>query len=171
MTTSDPTSSPNPATAPAASSDAAGPPPDPSDPAALAARFRLALMPLVRQLRLTVEEGMTPSLMSALATVAREGPITLTDLAAAERVTPPMATKLANGLEERHLVARVGCTDDRRVTRLELTRQGRQLLDRSRSRKNAWLARKVAALDEGERVALAAAVGVIERLNQQGSDR
>ena len=66
------------------------------DPADLAARFRASLMPLVRQLRTNVEPGMTPGQMSTLATVAREGPITLGDLASAERVSPPMATKTAN---------------------------------------------------------------------------
>lgn len=137
------------------------------DPADLAARFRQALVPLVRKLRTNVEEGMTPSLMSALATVGREGPITLTDLAAVEKVTPPMATKLANALEERSLVARVGCVDDRRVTRLELTRPGRQMLDRSHKRRNAWLAKQFAALGEDERAALADAVAVIERLNRE----
>jgi DNA-binding MarR family transcriptional regulator len=139
------------------------------DPADLAARFRQALTPLTRQLRTQVEGDMTPSLMSALGTVAREGPIALGDLAAAERVTPPMATKLANGLEERGLVRRVGCTDDKRVTRLELAPAGRTLLDRSHTRRNAWLARRFADLDDAERAALAAAVEVIERLNREGT--
>lgn len=138
---------------------------DPFDPADVAARFRLALMPLVRQLRTNVEEGMTPGLMSALGTVAREGPVTLTDLATVERVTPPMATKLANGLEERSLVERHGCTEDKRVTRLELTRAGRAMLDRSHKRRNAWLARQFAGLTDDELAALAGAVTVIERLN------
>ena len=137
------------------------------DPADLAARFRQALMPLVRKLRTNVEEGMTPSLMSALASVNRLGPITLGDLAATEKVTPPMATKLANGLEERGLVSRVGCTDDKRVTRLELTKDGRALLDRSHRRRNAWLAQRFARLTENERIALAEAVTVIERLNRE----
>lgn len=137
------------------------------DPADLAARFRQALMPLVRKLRTNVEEGMTPSLMSALASVNRLGPITLGDLAAAEKVSPPMATKLANGLEERGLVSRVGCVDDKRVTRLELTKDGRALLDRSHRRRNAWLAQRFARLTEDERIALAEAVTVIERLNRE----
>jgi DNA-binding MarR family transcriptional regulator len=141
------------------------------DPADLAARFRQALMPLVRKLRTNVEEGMTPSLMSALASVNRLGPITLGDLAATEKVTPPMATKLANGLEERGLVTRTGCTDDKRVTRLELTMDGRALLDRSHRRRNAWLAQRFAGLSEGERIALAEAVTVIERLNREEEGR
>ena len=137
------------------------------DPADLAARFRQALMPLVRRLRTNVEEGMSPTLMSALASVSRLGPVTLGDLATAERVSPPMATKLANGLEERGLVNRQGCSDDKRVTRLELTKEGRALLDRSHRRRNAWLAQRFDKLSEAERVALAEAVTVIERLNRE----
>lgn len=141
------------------------------DPADLAARFRQALMPLVRKLRTTVEEGMTPSLMSALASVNRLGPITLGDLAGTEKVTPPMATKLANGLEDRGLVTRTGCTDDKRVTRLELTTEGRGLLERSHRRRNAWLAQRFEGLSEDERIALAEAVTVIERLNREEEGR
>ena len=137
------------------------------DPADLAARFRQALMPLTRQLRTNVEEGMTPSQMSALGTVAREGPITLGDLAAAERVTPTMATKLAIALEEKALVERLPCADDKRVVRLAVSADGRRLLDRSHRRRNAWLAQKLAALTDDERVALAEAVAVIERLNRE----
>src|SRR3712207_5290451 len=134
------------------------------DPQELAARFRQALMPLVRQLRTNVEPGMTPSLMSALATVAREGPIALGDLAAAEKVTPPMATKLANALAERDLVDRIGCEDDRRVVRLAITAEGREVLDRAATRRNAFLADIFAGLSDDERRAIADAVTVIERI-------
>jgi DNA-binding MarR family transcriptional regulator len=136
------------------------------DPAELAARFRQALMPVVRQLRTNVEGDMTPTLMSALGTVSREGPITLGDLAAAERVTPPMATKLANGLAERGLVDRLPCEDDRRVVRLELTAAGRRVLDRAATRRNAWLAKHFANLTERERVAVAEAITVLERIGR-----
>lgn len=136
------------------------------DPAELAARFRQAIMPLVRQLRTQVEGDMTPSLMSALATVAREGPITLGDLAASEKVSPPMATKLGNRLGELGLVDRIGCEEDRRVTRLHLTTAGRRLLDRSSRRRTAWLATRFADLSEDERAAVADAVTVIERLSR-----
>ena len=138
------------------------------DPAELAARFRQTLMPLVRQLRTNVEPGMTPGQMSALATVARQGPITLGDLAAAERVTPPMATKLANALEHKGLVERLPCADDKRIVRLQLAAEGRRLLDRSARRRNAWLAQRFAALTEAEREALSEAITVIERINREG---
>ena len=138
-----------------------------TDPALLASRFRQALMPLVRQLRTNVEAGMTPGQMSALGTVDRLGPITLGDLAAAERVTPPMATKLANALEEKGLVERLPCADDKRVVRLQLAPEGRALLDRARVRRDAWLAERFAELTEEQRAALAAAVEVFERINDQ----
>jgi DNA-binding MarR family transcriptional regulator len=141
------------------------------DPADLAARFRQSLMPLVRQLRTNVEEGMTPGQMSTLATVARQGPITLGDLASAEKVTPPMATKVANALEEKGLVERLPCADDKRVVRLGLTPEGRTLLDRSHRRRNTWLAQRFAALSVDERIALAEAVTVFERLNREGQER
>lgn len=137
------------------------------DPADLAARFRTAIVPLVRALRTNVEEGMTPSLMSALATVSREGPITLGDLAAVEKVTPPMATKLGNALVERGLASRTACADDKRVARLELLPEGRAVLDRSHHRRNAWLAERFADLDDDERARLAEAVTVIERLTRE----
>ena len=135
------------------------------DPAELAARFRQALMPLVRSLRTNVEDGMTPGQMSALGTVNREGPVTLGDLAAAERVTPPMATKLANALEEKGLVERLPCADDKRVVRLQLAPDGRALLERARRRRDAWLAERFADLSDVERRALTDAVTVFEKLN------
>jgi DNA-binding MarR family transcriptional regulator len=136
------------------------------DPAELAARFRQALMPLVRQLRTQVPPGMTPGLMSALGTIRREGPVSLGDLAAAEKVTPPMATKLANRLEEAGLVERSTTEDDRRVVHVALTTEGRRLLERSGRRRDAWLAQRFAELPEAERIALAEAVTVIEHLNR-----
>lgn len=137
------------------------------DPADLAARFRQALMPLVRQLRTNVEEGITPGHMSALATVARLAPVTLGDLAGAERVTPPMATKLANALEEKGLVERLPCADDKRVVRLALSVEGRGVLDRSQRRRDAWLAQRFAALTEDELIAIAQSIAVIEHLNRE----
>lgn len=141
------------------------------DPLELAARFRQALMPLVRQLRTNVEPGMTPSLMSALASVQRQGPITLGELAAAEKVSPPMATKLANALEERGLVDRAGCEDDRRIVHLTVTAEGRAVMERASTRRNAFLAELFAALADEEREAIAEAVAVLERIARPGAVR
>lgn len=145
----------------------ASPGPSPlDDAAALAAGFRLALVPIVRQLRTQVEGDMTPSLTSALATVARVGPVTLGDLAEAEKVSPPMATKLGQRLEERGLVTVVACPADGRVRRVELTAAGADVLERLRSRRNAWLAERLAAVSPDERAAIAAVIPVLEALGR-----
>ena len=126
-------------------------------------------MPFVRQLRTNVEEGMTPGLMSALATVARQGPIALGDLAAAERVTPPMATKTAAALEERGLVERQPCADDKRVVRLELSAAGPRA-PRPLARRGAtpgWPSGSPPS-PRTSGSALAEAVTVFEHLNRAG---
>ena len=45
-----------------------------------------------------------------------------------------------------------------------MTREGRKLLARNRSRKTAFLAQRLAALDDDERGQLASAVDVLERI-------
>lgn len=134
------------------------------DAADLAARFRRALMPLVRQLRRQVEGDMTPSLMSALATVSRDGPISLGDLAASERVSPPMATKLAATLTEKGLVDRLPCEDDRRVVRLRITDDGAAVLTRAQHRRDAWLAQQFADLSADELATIGASIAILERV-------
>lgn len=135
-------------------------------PAEIAHRLRLALLPLVRALRSHVEDDMTSTLMSALGTVGRADGLTLGALAEAENVTPPMATKLANGLAERGLVNRVGCREDGRVVRLEMTPDGRALLRKNQGRRTAWLAERIDALDQTERAQLQDAIEIIERLSR-----
>jgi DNA-binding MarR family transcriptional regulator len=138
-----------------------------SDPDELAAQFRVAIVPLVRSMRRHIHGGLTPTLLSALGTVGREGPITMSDLAAAENVTPAMATKLATGLTDRDLVTRVSSIDDRRVVLLEVTAAGRQLVLDTQNLRNAWLAERLAGLSEAERVQLAGAIAVIERMTRR----
>src|SRR5882757_1064706 len=107
--------------------------------AELAARLRLAVTRLSRRLRHQGETGISASQLSALATVDRSGPMTLGDLAAAEQVQPPSMTRIVSRLEEGGLVDRQACEQDRRVTRVRVTTAGRQLLQRSRTRKDAYL--------------------------------
>jgi DNA-binding MarR family transcriptional regulator len=132
--------------------------------AELAAELRLALIPLVRELRHQAGRDLTPSVVSALAAVQREGPLTLGDLAAREHVSQPMISKVAVTLVELGLAAKVPDPNDRRVTRLEITPEGRRQLERSRTRKNAWLATRIAELGPEEVAAVRAAIPVIERL-------
>jgi len=133
------------------------------DLAVLASRVRLALVPLTRQLR-QQNIDLTATQASALATISRRQPLTVGDLAKAEHVSSPMITKVVKGLEEAGLVRKEVDTDDRRVSRLTITTEGARRLERSRTRKNAWLAKRLRSLNDHELAALEAAIPVLERL-------
>ena len=133
----------------------------------LVSRLRLAVMRLARRLRQQAEPGISPSMLSALATIEHLQPVTLGELSQAERVQPPTMTKIAARLEEMGVVARTPDEHDRRVVRLSLTREGTSFIARNRSRKNAYLARRLRTLDEAELQRLRDAVEVIEKLLEE----
>ena len=62
------------------------------------------------------------------------------------------------------IMEKVHIPEDRRVSRVTASRDGRALLERSRSRKTAYLAKKLRTLGEGDRAALRRGVEIIERL-------
>jgi DNA-binding MarR family transcriptional regulator len=109
-------------------------------------------------------DDLTASRLAALGTIENLGPITLGDLADAEQVQPPSMTRIVARLEESGFARRVVDPNDRRVARVEITDAGRQTLARSRTRKAAFLAKRVARLSPEDRAALAAALPVLEQL-------
>src|SRR5437899_3335947 len=121
----------------------------------LAASLRLAVMRLARRLRQQSEADVTPSMLSALSTIERHGPMTLSELAAHERVQPPTVTTILGRLESTGLVAKDTDLDDRRVTWVSLTAEGRRFVEAERSKKTAYLARRLARLGAADREALA----------------
>jgi DNA-binding MarR family transcriptional regulator len=134
----------------------------------LAARLRLGVMRLARRLRQQAEHGATPSMLSALSTIERLGPIALGRLAEVERVQPPTLTKIVGRLEAEGLVKRETDEIDHRVVHVRLTRRGRDLIQRARSRKDAFLAGRLARLSSTERAALEDAMGAIEHMLEEG---
>jgi DNA-binding MarR family transcriptional regulator len=133
--------------------------------AAMAARLRLSATRLARILRRQADTGLSPSQLSALATVEMHGPMTLGALADHENVAPPSITKVVSKLEARGLVRRQPDAKDRRVAMVSLTPEGDRLLDESRQRKNQWLAERLRRLDADQRARLANALDVIEVLS------
>jgi DNA-binding MarR family transcriptional regulator len=130
----------------------------------VAARLRLAVMRLARRLRQQTVGDLSPTLISALATVERHGPLTLGRLAELERVKRPSVTRIVAALEERGLASCEGDAADRRVRRVAISAAGRRLLQRDRSLKTAYLARQMGELGRDDVASLASAVGVLERL-------
>jgi DNA-binding MarR family transcriptional regulator len=130
----------------------------------LPARLRLAITRSARRLRQEADAGLSPSLTAALATVERHGPLTPSRLAELETIQRPTATRLVARLEEDGLVTRMGDPDDRRVCHVAITKEGRALLKRLRSRKNAYLARRLRRLDDEELATIERATEILERL-------
>ena len=134
------------------------------DLVALSARLRLAIARTARRLRQEAGTELSPSLASALATVERHGPLTPSELAEHERVQRPTATRIVARLEQDGLVDRAGDPTDGRVSLVSATADGRALLRRLRTRKDAYLAKRIRDLDSAEVQTLERAAAVLERL-------
>jgi len=132
----------------------------------LAARLRITVARLARLLRNQAEAGVSPSQLSALASLGKPdvtAGMTLGELAAAERVQPPTMTRIVAALEDAGYVTRTVDPGDRRVARVALTAAGRTLLERARAKKNAYLARQLRDLTPDELATVEAATAILER--------
>ncbi|MEV6099172.1 MarR family transcriptional regulator [Nocardia sp. NPDC051981] len=136
--------------------------------AAAASELRVAASRLLRQLR-TARAGieMTPSQAVALSRLGHEGPMSVADLARAERVRPQsMRTTLAV-LEERGLVVRAPHPTDQRQVLLSLSEAGQRLLRLAHDAKEDWLAIAIMTkLSPGEQDSLIAAIPLLARLTE-----
>ncbi len=130
----------------------------------IAGHLRLTIVRTARRLRQEAGGDLSPSLTAALATIERHGPMTPSELASRERVQRPTATRLLARLEEAELVARMPDPADGRSCLVSPTPAGRELLDELRTRKTAYLARRLEALDPEERAVLARATTILEKV-------
>ena len=134
----------------------------------LAGRLHLAVTRLSRRMRQEAGSGLSPSAMSALAAIDRHGAPSLGELAASEGIRPPSITATVAALEAQGLVVRELDPSDRRISRVRTTVRGRAQLQRSRTRKTAYLAARLSGLEEDELRVLDRAAGILERLLDEG---
>jgi DNA-binding MarR family transcriptional regulator len=134
------------------------------DLSGLAAHLRLVITRTARRLRQQAGTDLGPSQLSALASVERRGPLTPSELARIERIQRPSATRIVARLEEAGLVERVADPTDRRSFTVGLNGDGRALMNKLRTRKNAYLARRLRGLDEADLATLDRAAGILEDL-------
>jgi DNA-binding MarR family transcriptional regulator len=135
----------------------------------VAAHLRLVVARTARRLRQEADADLSPSVISALATIDRHGPLTPSELAAHERVQRPTATRVLARLEEAGLIDRAPDPADRRSALISASTAGRTLLRRQRSRKDQYLARRLAALDGDDVATLERAAAILERmLDEEG---
>jgi DNA-binding MarR family transcriptional regulator len=106
----------------------------------------------------------SPSQLSALSTVAQRGELTLGELAAIERIAPPSMTRIAARLEDQGWLERRVDASDRRVARVAVSPAGEALLDENRTRRDAFLSKRLQEFTEEERAVLRRAVPLLERL-------
>jgi DNA-binding MarR family transcriptional regulator len=146
------------AAAPPARAAAAAP------PAIDATRLRVAIARLYRRLRRHQLAGLTPTQLSALATVEKARALRLGDLAAAEGIAPSTLTRLVTALEDAGYVRRYAVPGDARASTLQVTPDGRALLDRVRQETTKVLTGMLLDLTAEQQAALAAALPALEHL-------
>src|SRR5207248_3102734 len=130
----------------------------------VADRLHSAAIHLLRHLRRTDPmTGVSAAQLSALS-VLMGGPRTIGEMAAAEQVQPPTMSRLLREMERADLIARERDAGDQRVVWITSTRTGQQVLRRGRELRISALARAIATLEERERRALLAGLGVIDKL-------
>ena len=96
--------------------------------------------------------------------LARQGPMTISDLARAEGMKPQSMGATVTNLEESGLVGRAAHPTDGRQTNILLTEQGMKVYEHMHRARRTWLMEAVADLSEPEREVLFEATAIIKRL-------
>ena len=140
--------------------------------AGLATAMRISISRLARRLRVErlglggTETVLSDIQLAALAALERHESMTPGELAEHEKVQPPSMTRVIAVLEERGLVRRAPHATDRRQVVLTVTSEGRDLVQRVRRRREAWLAQRLQELTPEERQVLRAAAPILEKISQ-----
>jgi DNA-binding MarR family transcriptional regulator len=133
------------------------------DTALLASELRVVLGQLMRRLRAEHRFSLTHG--SILGRLDREGPRTVSELAAADRVRPQSMAQAVAELEADGLVSRRPDPGDGRRALVELTGQGLEVLQADRRQREGWLAQAMAeGFTEREQEVLEQAVGLLRSL-------
>jgi DNA-binding MarR family transcriptional regulator len=111
--------------------------------------------------------GLSHGLLTALASVAKNGPLRLAELAQIEAVSAPGATRIVAELESRGLVARDGDPADGRAVLITVTQAGADAILRARAARALVIARLLEELSASERATVEAALPALEKVLEQ----
>lgn len=138
----------------------------PISAAALAQNLRALVGKLKRRLREQAHVGdLTPSQVSVLLRLEKDGPATASSLARAEGMRPQSMGTVIAALEGAGLVSGAPDPEDGRQTLLSLTDACRQWVAEGRAARQDWLTRTLQArLSPQEQDEVAKAVELLERL-------
>lgn len=130
----------------------------------LANRLHSAAIHLLRAVsNVDAESGLSAARLSALSVIVVRGPLTMTELAAAERVSAATITSTVGGLERSGFAVRAREGKDARRVTVSATPAGRRLLHAARRRRLHVLEGMLASMTAAERESTADIVAAIER--------
>jgi DNA-binding MarR family transcriptional regulator len=135
-----------------------------------AVRLRIAIARLSRRLRPTAAgtaAGLTPTRISVLLTIVREGRIRISELASAESLNPTMLSRVISDLVDAGLAARVNDDGDRRAAWVQSTAAAKKLAERIRRERTGALNQALEGLSEDDRRILEQALPALEGLAEQ----
>jgi DNA-binding MarR family transcriptional regulator len=136
--------------------------PTQTDIAPIAADLRVVLGQLIRRLR---SENLFPiTQTSVLGRLDREGPCSVSDLAASQRVRPQSMAQTVGDLEADGMVERSPDPDDRRRALVRTTAAGRARIEADRRAREGWLVKALEALPEADRATIERSIEILGRL-------
>jgi DNA-binding MarR family transcriptional regulator len=131
--------------------------------AQLAHKLRETVGRLIRRLR--AEPGPPVGQLAVLGRLDREGPASISDLAAADRMRPQSMAQTVRDLEDAGLVSRRPDPSDGRRAFVELTTAGLDTLQATRALREDWLTQTLdRELDADERELLRRALTLLGRV-------
>ncbi len=136
-----------------------------TDEADLVNRLFLAIAQVNRRLRREAPIGLSHGSITALGTVARDGPLRLGDLAAIEGVRAPTMSRIVDGLVADGVAERVPDPADGRACLVRVTPVGEDVLRGARASRSEVLAVRVAKLPKDQRDRLFEAIEALETLS------
>jgi DNA-binding MarR family transcriptional regulator len=134
------------------------------DTSLLATLLERRVARVTQLLRAGAHAGRSVGSLLTLRRLDEDGPLRITDLAAAELVAQPTMTGIVRRLEQDGLVRRTADPDDARAVRVTLTDAGRDELAAVRSTRAAVLQERLDRLDDDALAALAAALDPLDEL-------
>lgn len=135
-----------------------------------APQLRAVIGRLSRRLRPTqaaVTAGLTPTRITVLLTVARQGPTKLAALAESEGINPTLLSRTTSNLVEQGLLERSSDEGDRRAAWVTATTAGKRLAERIRRERTDAVRVALASLSDDERSSVERALPALELLAEQ----
>ncbi|HEY4278778.1 MAG TPA: MarR family transcriptional regulator [Conexibacter sp.] len=131
--------------------------------AQLAQELRETLGRVTRRVR--ADSGPPVAHLTVLSRLDRDGPASISELAAAERMRPQSMAQSVHDLQAAGFVSRRPDPSDKRRSFVELTDAGRETLRATRLRREGWLSETLdRVLDEHERERLHEALALLARV-------